>query len=73
MTFGRILLMATSYKNANICRVYIYYQCLYLSLEWLLPRDYGEMQTNVMLLRNLLNFMCLYYDFFTSCVGMLIV
>ena len=72
MSMGRILLMVVSYKNIKICRVYIYYQILYLSLEWLLPRDYGEMQTNVMLSGNVMNFICLYYDFWPSCIWMLV-
>ena len=43
MTLGRILLILVSYKYENICRIYFYYQVVYLTLEWCLPRNYGNM------------------------------
>lgn len=43
MTFGRLILIFISLKNLNVCKLYIYYQVVYLLLESLLPRDYGDM------------------------------
>ena len=69
MTFGRIILMGLSYKYPRICRSYIYYQAIYLSLEWCLPRDYGDMEFNVLSSDNVMNFALLYYDFWPSIVA----
>ena len=69
MTFGRIILMGLSYKYPRICRSYIYYQVIYLSLEWCLPRDYGDMEFNVLSSDNVMNFALLYYDFWPSVVA----
>ena len=44
MTFGRLILVFASIKNLAICKVYIYYQIVYLLLEEFLPRDYGDVQ-----------------------------
>lgn len=69
MSLGRIPLIAISFKYSGICRFYFYYQVVYASLEWCLPRDYGAVATNVLFSDNVLNFCLLYYDFWPSCLG----
>jgi len=73
MTLGRGLLMAVSYKNIRICRMYIYYQVIYQSLEWCLPRDYGDMQMQILIADNILNFCLLSFDYWPSCAGLMVV
>ena len=69
MTFFRVILMGLSYRFPAVCRIYVYYQIVYLSVEWCLPRDYGDMQTSVLYSENVLNFVLLYFDFWPSCLG----
>ena len=59
MTFGRLLLLLISVKNPEICRVYLYYQAIYKAVEMLLPRDYGTVQANLILMVNLFDFLML--------------
>ena len=73
MSFARLPLILISLKYRGICRFYFYYQVVFLSLEWCLPRNYGEVATNILFSDNVLNFCLLYYDFWPSCIGLLIV
>jgi len=73
MTLGRGLLMAVSYKNIRICRMYIYYQVIFQSLEWCLPRDYGDMQMQILIADNILNFCLLSFDLWPSCASLMVV
>ena len=71
MTLGRAVLLLISFKRLSICKVYIYYQVVYVLLELFLPRDHGDMQLKVMMDNNLMSFLLLYFDFWPSCIAML--
>ena len=70
MTFGRVILMAISFKYLSICKMYIYYQVLYGVLEDCLPRDFGDMQSKLSNTNNVMNFCLLYFDFWPNCLTM---
>ena len=42
MTMGRIILLLISCKKPSICKIYLYYQVLFIVVELCLPRDYGD-------------------------------
>ena len=70
MTFGRLVLIAISFKQIKVCKVYIYYQIIYSLLEECMPRDYGTMQVNIFMTNNVMNFCLLYYNFWPSVICM---
>ena len=71
MSYARLLLVLLSMKKLAICKVYIYYQIVYLMLEQCLPRDYGDMQLKVLMNQTVLDFSLLYFKFWPSCIGVL--
>ena len=71
MSYARLLLILLSMKKLAICKVYIYYQIVYLMLEQCLPRDYGDMQLKVLMNQTVLDFSLLYFKFWPSCIGVL--
>ena len=71
MTVGRLVLMLISYKNLKVCQSYIYYQAAYMILEMCLPRNYGDMQLNMLMVNNVFNFLLLYTNFWPNCIVML--
>ena len=71
MSYGRLVLILISMKNLSTCKIYIYYQILYLLLEECLPRDYGTMQLKLLLSQSVLDFSLLYFNFWPSCIGIL--
>ena len=71
MTIGRAILLLISFKKISICKVYIYYQVIYILLELCLPRNHGDMQLKLMLDNNVMSFLLLYFDFWPNCIAML--
>ena len=71
MTFFRLVLMLISYKSPAICKSYLYYQAIYTILEMGLPRNYGDMQMNMIMVNNVFNFLLLYADFWPNTIVML--
>ena len=71
ITFGRLILMVISYKNQAVCKSYIYYQAVFMILEMCLPRNLGDMQLNMLMVRNIFNFLLLYVKFWPNCIVML--
>lgn len=51
--------------------MFIYYQVVYILLEELLPRDYGDMQLKLLMANNIMNFSLLYFSFWPSAICML--
>ena len=72
MTIGRIALIFASRKFPSICRFYIYYQTIFLSLEWCLPLNYGEVADKILYRDNFLYFSLLYYDFMPSFISFIL-
>ena len=70
MTFGRIALILASYKFPSITRIYIYYQTIFMCLEWCLPQNYGDMADKILFTDNFLYFLLLYYDFTPSFISL---
>ena len=71
LTFGRLILIFISIKKLSICKMFIYYQVIYILLEELLPRDYGDMQLKLLMANNIMNFALLYFSFWPSVICML--
>ena len=71
MSYGRLFLILVSMKKLAVCKMYIYYQIVYLILEECLPRDFGEMQLKVLMNQTVLDFSLLYFNFWPSCIGVL--
>ena len=49
----------------------MYYQAVYLTFEWCLPRNYGDMQSQILISQNVLDFSLLYYDFIPAVISLL--
>ena len=71
LTFGRLICIFISIKKLAICKIYIYYQAIYILLEEFLPRDYGDMQHKLLMANNIMNFGLLYFSFWPGAIFML--
>ena len=72
MNIGRFFLLIVSYWKPSICKVYMLYQSVYMMLEWSQPRDYGEMQFQILTSENVLNFCLFTFEFWPSVFSMLL-
>ena len=61
MTVGRAILMLISFKYQSVCKLYLYYDVIYSLVEMLLPRDYGDIQYELLIRRNIMTFILLYF------------
>ena len=63
---ARVFLVVISLKQPKVTRSYIYIQSLYILCEQLIPRDYGQMHTQLMLSNDIVDFSMLYFAFWPN-------